>query len=357
MSVQLRIVLDQAVHVVDADQARAGLALAAGLVQTAPRGCVVSAIVPSGTDLQLHGVQDVRTLPLGRRELAGAWQLGIAAGVGGGLIHAPSLMAPLVRHDRVHDNDQTTITLWDLDAWENPGSLSKSAVAWQRAMLKRAVKHADAVVVPSHAMAARLSDLVRLGDRIRVIAGAAPTGFAVPADAEQRRADLQLPERYVVVTGDAKSMAVAFRAVAAADIDMVVLDAPDGTEPLLVDAASAAGLPERRAHIRGALGNAERAAVLGGAAALIATSESTAWPWRAVEAMSLGVPLVAVDSGVHLDVIADGGAVVASDEISDAVDDALHAGERRLRVLAADRARAFSWASSAERVWALHAEL
>ncbi|HWU30612.1 MAG TPA: glycosyl transferase, partial [Microbacterium sp.] len=37
--------------------------------------------------------------------------------------------------------------------------------------------------------------------------------------------------------------------------------------------------------------------------------------------------------------------------------DALGAGERRLRVLAADRSRAFSWASSAERLWALHAEL
>jgi glycosyltransferase involved in cell wall biosynthesis len=69
------------------------------------------------------------------------------------------------------------------------------------------------------------------------------------------------------------------------------------------------------------------------------------------------VPLVAVDSGVHRDVIADGGAIVAAADLPDAVIDALGAGERRLRVLAADRARAFSWASSAERLWALHAEL
>ena len=357
MSVQLRIVLDQVVHVVDADQARAAISLAAGLVQTAPRGCGVSAIVPSGADLQLHGVQDVRMLPFGRRELAGAWQMGIAPGVGGGLIHAPSLMAPLVRHDRVHDNDQTTVTLWDLEAWESPGSMPKATATWQKAMLKRAVKHADAVVVPSHSMAERLGELTRLGDRIRVIAGAPPAGFVVPSDAALRRQDLQLPERYVVVVGDVESMAAGFRAAARADIDVVVMDAAEGAEPLFADAAAAAGLPERRAHIRGSLPNADRAAVLAGAAAVIATSTSTAWPWRAVEAMSLGIPLIAVDSGVHRDVIADGGAVVRALDVDDALEDALGAGERRLRVLGSDRARAFSWASTAERVWALHADL
>ena len=46
MSVQLRVVLDQAVQVVDADQARAARSLTAGLVATAPRGCTVSALVP-----------------------------------------------------------------------------------------------------------------------------------------------------------------------------------------------------------------------------------------------------------------------------------------------------------------------
>ncbi|MBN8205684.1 glycosyltransferase [Microbacterium esteraromaticum] len=357
MSVQLRVVLDQTVQVVDADQARAALALTVGLVQTAPRGCAVSAIVPSGADVQVPGIQDVRTLALGRRELAGAWQLGITPGVGGGLIHSPSLMAPLVRHDRLHDNDQTTVTLWDLDAWEAPHVLSKSVVGWHKAMLKRAVKHADAVVVPSHTMAERVAGLGRLSDRIRVIAGAAPQGFAEPADAAQRRDDLQLPERYVVVTGDVESMTGGLSAAARADIDVVVLDAADGTEPQIADAAAAAGLAERRAHIRGRLDDADRASVLAGAAAVVATSTSTAWPWRAVEAMALGVPVVAVDSGTHLDVIADGGLVVPADEITDALEDALGAGEKRQRVLAADRARAFSWASSAERVWALHADL
>lgn len=357
MSVQLRVVLDQASHVVDADQARAALSLTAGLVATAPRGCVVSALVPRGAQAPVPGVQDVRTLPLARAELAAAWQMGIAAGTGGGLIHAPSLMAPLVRHDRTHDNDQVTVTLWDLCAWERPEALPKAQVVWHRAMLRRAVKHADAVVVPSHGIAERLAETARLGDRIRVIAGAAPEGFAVPDDAARRRAALRLPERYALVTGEDEALATGFRAAARASIDVVVLDAAEGSEPATADVASAAGLPERRVHVRGALDDADRAAVLGGAAALVATSIDSAWPWRAVEAMALSVPIVAVDSAVHRDVIADGGAVVPAADLPEALIDALGPRERALRVLASDRSRAFSWASSAERLWALHAEL
>lgn len=357
MSVQLRIVLDQVVHVADPDQAEAALALAAGLIDTAPRGCVVSAIVPAGSELDLPGVDGVRPMPLPRRELLASWQLGIAPGVGGGLIHAPSLAAPLVRHDRMNDNDQTTVTLWDLRAWENPELLPRATVVWYKGMLRRAVKHADAVVVPSHAMAARLADLASFGDRIRVIAGAAPLGFRLPTDADERRRALSLPGSYVLVTGEGESFADGFRAAAQADVDAVVIGAAEGAEPALADLAAASGLPEHRVHIRGVLDAADRAAVLGGAGAVVATSASSAWPWRVVEAMSLGVPVVAVDSGAHRDVIADGGAVVEAAELTDALKDALGDGERRQRVLASDRARAFSWQSSAERVWALHADL
>lgn len=357
MSVQLRVILDQAVQIVDADQASAAMSLAAGLVQTAPRGCDVVALAPSGAQLKLAGLQETRVLSLGRRELLTAWQLGFAAGAAGGLIHAPSLAAPLVRHDRVHENDQTTVTLWDLQAWDAPELLPKAVVAWHRAMLKRAVRHADAVVVPSHAMAAQLAEMAALGDRIRVIAGAAPTGFHVPVDADARRARLRLPRRYVVLTGDRESLQAGFRAAALADVDAVVMDAADGSEPMLADVAAAAGLGEHRAHIRGALRDDDRAAALGGAAALLATSDATVWPWRLIEAMHLRVPLIAVDSAAHRDVIADGGAVVSASELTEALEDALGSGERRLRVLASDRSRAFSWTSTAERVWSLHAEL
>jgi glycosyltransferase involved in cell wall biosynthesis len=249
------------------------------------------------------------------------------------------------------------VTVWDLRAWDAPQLLSKSAVAWQRGMMRRAVKHADAVVVPSHAVAERLSDVARLGDRIRVIAGAPPRGFAVPDDAAARRAHLSIPERYVVLTGSPESLTSGFRGAVAADLDAVVLDAAEGQEPRIAEIAAAAGLPERRAHVRGALSPEDRAAVLAGSAAFAATGVVAGWPWRAVEALAVGVPVVAVDTGSHRDVIADGGTLVPETELADAVAHAAGDGADRARVVATDRSRAFSWASAAERVWGLHADL
>jgi glycosyltransferase involved in cell wall biosynthesis len=357
MGARLRVVLDQLTHVVHADHASAASDLTAALISTAPSGCDVEAIVPSGVEVPIPGLADVRRLSLARRVLAAAWQLGIVRGVGGGLIHSPTLMAPLVRHDRLHDHDQTTVTLWDLQAWEEPDSLSKTAVAWQRAMLKRAVKHADAVVVPSHAVGARLAEIAKLSGRIRVIPGAAPCGLVVPFDATARRAALSLPAGYLVLTGSADSLEHGFRAAIAAGKEAVVLDAPEGSEPRLAEVAAAAGLSESKAHIRGSLSVEDRAAVLAGASALVATSPRAAWPWRAVEAMTLGVPVVAVESGVHHDVIADGGVIAEPTEIAEAVADAVGDGSRRLSVLGADRSRSFSWLGAAERVWGLHADL
>lgn len=357
MGVRLRVVLDQLEHVVDPDHAAAAVDLVHGLIETAPSGCGVEAIVPAGASTALRGLAGVRTLGLARRELAASWQLGIAPGVGGGLIHSASLMAPLVRHDRVHDHDQTTVTLWDLRAWETPAALPKTAVAWQRGMLKRAVKHADAVVVPSHAFAERLTTFAKLGERVRVIPGAAPRGFVVPLDAAARREALSLPGSYIVLSGPASALAEGFRAAIASSSEVVVIDAPEGGEPAIAEIAAAAGLPEARVHVRGTLPLEDRAAVFAAASALVATDSGTDWPWRVVEVMTLGVPVVAADSGVHRDVIADGGAVVAPQEIPDAVVDAVGAGKRRMSVLAADRSRAFSWTSSAEKVWGLHADL
>jgi len=378
VSAVLRVVLDQVVSPTDADLAMASRELARALVASAPSGCEVAAIVPSGADVAgtlegaVPGLATLARMPLARRELAASWQLGVAPGVGGGMIHSPTLLAPLVKHDRVHDHDQTVVTLWDLDAWERPGELHRAAVTWHKAMLKRAVKHADAVVVPTHAAAQRVGELGAFGDRVRVIAGAAPVGFAVPIDEVGRRRALEVPDGSVVVAGSSapsSRLADAFAAVAraGADLPVVVLDVPQGDEAAVLELAAAAGLAEGRVHVRGALEDADRAAVLGGAVALLAPSQLTAFPWRVVEAFAVGVPVVVADTPTHHTVVldggifADGGAVDA--DAGEAFGAALAqvlgstAAVERYAVLAADRGRAFSWHSAAERVWQLHADL
>lgn len=370
MTAILRVVLDQVVSPTDPDLGTASAELARALVRTAPSGCAVEAIVPNAPDVsatlerEVPGLVEV-TKTLARRELAAAWQLGVASGVASGMIHSPTPLAPLVRHDRVHDSDQTVVTLWDLAAWERPHELGRTAVAWHKAMLKRAVRFADAVVVPSHAAAERLGELGSFGDRIRVIAGAAPEGFRVPVDEIGRRRALGLPEGFLLASGssaESSRLSEAFTAIAHAgsDLPVVVIDAPEGDEPAIVDAAAAAGLAEGRVHVRGSLDVGDRAAVLAAAVAFLAAARDSAFPWRLVEALAIGVPVVASDSAAHREVVVDGGLFAGDAEEWDAALASVlgsAAAVERLAVLAADRGRAFSWLGAAERVWQLHADL
>lgn len=375
MTATLRVMLDQIVAPTDADLAEASRELAAALVVAAPSGCEVEAILPAGGDLGADapaGIAAVRRTTLARRELAAAIQMGIGTGIGGGMIHSPTLLAPLVRHDRVHDNDQTVVTVWDLRPWEAPDEVGRTATAWHKAMIKRAVKHADAVVVPTHTHLARLSEIApKLGDRIRVITGAAPFGFSVPRDEVGRRREMNVPEGFLLLAGgpassDALSVGLAAIAATEADLPIVIIDVPEGQEPAVADLAAASGIPERRMHLRGSLAPADRAAVFGATVALIAPAQRTAFPWRVVDALALGVPVIAADSPVHREVIFDGGvlaegadAASLADSLASALTEALSsaASAERLAVLSGDRGRAFSWREAADRVWQLHAEL
>jgi len=365
----LRVMLDQLVAPTDPDLETASRELARGLIAGTPAGCDVEAIAPAGPadrPVEIPGLAGVRRTALARRELAAALQLGVGTGIGGGMIHSPTLLAPLVKHDRVHDNDQTVVTIWDLGPWDAPGEWPKSTVGWHRAMLKRAVKHADAVVVPTHSLARQLGGIAKLGERIRVIAGAAPSGFAVPMDEVGRRRAMDLPEGFVLLAGRAAptdALALGFAAVARAGLDLpvVVIGAGEGEEPAIADLAAAAGIPERNLHVRGTLAGEDRAAVFGGAVTFVAPAQRSALPWRVLEALALGVPVVAASSAVHDEVIVDGGMLVdaSAEALGAALSEALGstAAVERLGVLAADRGRAFSWRESADRVWQLHAEL
>ena len=367
MTVTLRVVLDQLVAPTSRDLAEASASLTQALVDTAPRGCDVAAIVPSPglpDDAGVTGLSAETRLSMRRRELAASWQLGVAPGIGRGLIHSPTPLAPLVRHDRVNETHQIVVTLWDLRAWETPDELPRAEVLASRALLSRVAKHADAVVVPSHAMAERLAEVAKakLVAKIRVIGGAPVTGFRVPSDAVGRLRALDLPSSFLALSGgaaDSDGLAAAFAGIAAAgwEGDVVVIDVPEGEEPAVIELASAGGLPEARVHARGDLDPWDRAAVLSHAAAFLASSTRTDWPWRAVDALAVEVPIVALDTPVHREVLGDAAVFAAADDLGPALESALGEDAARLRVLAGDRAKGFAWSAAADRVWALHAEL
>ncbi|MGO1847648.1 glycosyltransferase [Microbacterium sp.] len=356
MPVSLRVVLDQVVDPTSDDLHAAARDLTRALIGAAPVGCRVEGIAPVADDPDIDGLFTVRAAKQMRRD----WPFGFVRGAGRGIVHSPTLLAPLTAHDRVNDGDQTVATVWDLSPWGSVAERHGADASRQRRLLRRAAKYADAIVVPTHVMADALGEYARVADRVRVIPGAVELDFAIPDDAVARRAQLGLPRDYVATSGgtaELDGLAAALRAVSATDLDVVVIDVPEGQEPGLADLAQAGGLPERRVHARGSLGREDRAAVIGGATSFVAAATRNAWPWRAVEAMALGIPLVAVDSPVHREVIYDGGLFVPEGDLGDALRTTLGAGRERLRVLGQDRSRAFTWTGAAEKVWQLHADL
>ena len=361
MTATLRVVLDQAVAATDEDLRSASVELTRALVAATPKGAEVAAIVPADAGdvgSSIPGLARVDRVPLKRAQLAEACSMGVVPGIGGGMIHSPTLLAPLLRHDRVHDHDQTVVTLWSLEPWTHPERLSRGSVAWHRAMLKRAVKHADAVVVPTHAMARELAERTKLGGRVRVISGAVPR---MPAPDARAGGD---PEVVIdAARASADELETALHAVAGiteATVTLLAGGADDETEQML-EVASAAGVPEHRVRVA-APGRDERAATLAGATAFVDLSAGLSFPWRMLEALAAGVPVVAASSAQNAEVLADAGQLVAVDGIepvASTLNRILADAElaTRLRVLSLDRAKAFSWDDTAQRVWQLHAEL
>jgi glycosyltransferase involved in cell wall biosynthesis len=112
----------------------------------------------------------------------------------------------------------------------------------------------------------------------------------------------------------------------------------------------------------GRVGDADLAAVLAGATALVAPSRAEGFGLPVLEAMAAGVPVVSSDAPALVEV--GGGATVVTpvgdadalaralaDVVAD--DDLRHSLAERGRLRAAD----FSWSAVATRLWALYREL
>lgn len=376
MTTTLRFIVDQLIAPVPGPIGRYARDLARATVATAPDGCVVegivSAVPPEAIEqigVEVPGLSDLYKTSLPRRELAAAWQLGLTTSPGGGFIHAPSLFAPLRKHSR-DEGTQLVATVHDLLAWTHPEALSGTAVAWHKGMLKRARKHADAVVVPTHALAEQIGMVADFGDRVRVIPTAARSGLEVGADARERRARLGLPADYLVVTGTLEprkgvvDLLTALGRPDAPDLALVVVGPESWGEQHLATAAEEAGVAPGRVRNLDDPGPADLAAVLDGAVAYVAPSHDEGSGTSLIEAFGLGVPVIHSDIPAYAEVSAGAGLAVTDDEafvdgllaaITAVVDGPALA--ERLVIAGHDRARAFSWTDSAERVWQLHADL
>lgn len=376
----LRVILDQLAAPVPGGIGRYARELTRALIETQPRGCSVTGWVPASPEsvyreieAALPGLADLEKSVFDRRQVAAAWQHGFTRLGAQSTTHAPSLLAPLFRHDRVNNpGDQTVVTIHDAVPWTHPQTLTARGVSWHRAMAARAERHADAIVVPTHAVAEALLEVLNLGDRVRIIGGAVSNDLVVPADAAQQRHDLDLPERYVVAVGTVeprKGLGDLMRALALLDRDELPLVhiGPQGWGDLdLGILADEAGLGRDRIRALGFLTDTQMAAVIQGAAVFVMPSHAEGFGLPLLEAMSFGTPTVHTALPALVEVADGAGLAVESEpldslpaRLAEAVrsvlDDSALAAE--LAVRGRDRARAFSWRDSAEKTWQLHADL
>ena len=375
----LRVIVDEMLSPTPSGTSRYAEELTRSLIETAPHDCHVEAIVASSTEAEyadlrrrLPGLGDMFKSTLARRELAAAWQHGFTR-LPAGMIHAPSLLAPLSRHDRLNNaGHQIAVTLHDVVAWTHPESLGARRVAWHKAMARRAEKYADAIVVPTHAVAAQLGEFLDFGDRVRVIGGAVSPHLRLPDDAAARAGALGLPEKYLLTMGGLESRrGVNFVVDALArddspDLPLLVVGPDESDAESLSALVAAAGLPADRVRAIGNLSDADLSVVLSRAELLVFPSLDEGFGLPVLEAFHFGTPVVHSDAPGLVEVTGGAGLVVEIGDldgyaerlaaaISRVVSDAELAS--RLGTQGEDRAGLFSWRTSAEKVWQLHADL
>lgn len=376
----LRVIVDQILAPVPGGIGRYAEELTRALIATAPRGSDVAGIVSASSDEdqakvteRLPGLSSLYASPLARRELSAAWQHGFTRLPGSGMVHATSLLAPLRRHGRSEGpNEQIAVTIHDAVPWTHPETLTPRGVVWHKAMAKRAERYADAIVVDTHAVADQLNEILDVGDRVRVISAAVGSSLRLPEDAHERAVRLSLPDRYILSVGTLeprKGIEPLIRSLARGIPDEIplLIVGPEGWGDVNVAAiARDAGLAHERVRALGYLDDADLAVALDRATVFVFPSFAEGFGLPLLEAFSLGTPVVHSDDPALVENAAGAGMLVTRadaerypDRLAEALNAVLGDDElaQRMGLAGLDRAKAFSWRDSAEKVWQLHADL
>jgi glycosyltransferase involved in cell wall biosynthesis len=363
LAVRVGVVLEQALGPVPGGTGRYALEVAAALHGTAGPGDSVTPWTAWHRDTaaaRVAGLPVPRRLPLPRRGLIAAWERGVRWPVPRDVdvVHAPTLLAP------TGVGVPLVVTVHDAVPWTHPETLTPRGVAWHRRMAERVAARADAVVVPTWAVADALGAHLDLR-RVEVIGEGVSGELAVPADADERARRLGLPDGGFLLTlatlEPRKGLDVLISALphGVPDLPLLVVGQPGwgGVDP--ADLARREGLPADRVRALGRLSDADLATVLDRATVLVMPSRAEGFGLPVLEAMAAGTPVVCSADPALVEV---GGDAVVTAPVGDApalgralASVVAGAGMRaamveRGRVRAADH----TWARAAGALWELY---
>lgn len=337
--------------------------LALALAGSTPRGCGVEMLVGrTSTPPELnHPKLAVHRMQLPASALPVMWQSGTAArSLDGALVHSLTAMAPLRSRE---DDSQSTVTIPHALPWEAPECMPGQTARLMRAFTRRAMRHADLIITPTHAVAEVLRGVYGSNAPIRVVPLAAPSSFLRPKDADARRAALGLPERYILTSASQAEHCrldwILDALEASPELpDLVVL----GTPPEAKGAEEAPARPrlDGRVHYVSVEEQDNVGVAISGALLLVQPQISVGSGYVEHGALAQGVPILHASIAGTAEIALDGG--VAFTDAADLLRTlnelcSNESARGRLALLAEDRGRTFTWRSTAWHLWELHADM
>ncbi|MDI5978637.1 glycosyltransferase, partial [Amycolatopsis magusensis] len=244
---ELVVIAEQLLAPVPGGTGRYTAELLRALAATVPSGWTLSSVVARHADVdaaEVPGVDGPHRLALPPKALVAAWQLGLSWWPGGDVVHATTPLAP----PRAPRGRRLSVTVHDTVPWTHPDTLTPRGVSWHQKVISRAARTADALIVPTQAVA---------DDLAARVAGKAPLhviGHGV-TELPREPVDLDLPAEYVLAIGTLeprKGIALLIEAMARFDGPPLLLAGQPGWGELdPADLARCHGLPADRLRVLG----------------------------------------------------------------------------------------------------------
>lgn len=302
------------------------------------------------------------------------WEgLGVARAVrsaGAQLLHVPYLTAPIVK------NCATVVTAHDMIPWVVPGYRGGWEVRLYLAIAAASVRRSDFIIADSEASRRDLLKVLKISPR-RVHAiylGVDPHPVYTADQLREARTRLGLPEHFAFYLGgfdrrknvllllrawsQALSSMRAARGVTAQEPMLAIgggIPAPGGVFPDVRREAAALGFSGEGGPVRflGRISEDDKALLMSAARIFIYPSSYEGFGLDALEAMSVGCPVISSSGGSLREVVADGGLLVPPGDraaLASAIaqawgDDELLA---QLGKRGQERARLFTWQKTAK---------